>query len=192
MPSGESHPDPRSDADLVASLNAGDFRAFEPLYHRYRDWVIALAYRLTGNHEDALDVCQETFAYLLRKCPGLTLSAKLTTLLYPAVRHLARDARRKRSRHAGAGDAALEGAIAAEGGPDAVEVSRQELAAVLAGLPEGRREVLLMRFVDAMSLPEIAAALDIPLGTVKSRLHHALDALRNDDRLRRHFDSDAS
>lgn len=189
MPSGESHPDPRSDADLVASLNAGDFRAFELLYRRYRDWVIALAYRLTGNHEDALDVCQETFAYLLRKCPGLTLSAKLTTLLYPAVRHLARDVRQKRSRHAGSGDAGLEGAIAAEGGPDAIDASRQELAAVLAGLPQGQREVLLMRFVDDMSLPEIAAALAIPVGTVKSRLHHALEALRGDSRLRGYFET---
>jgi RNA polymerase sigma-70 factor (ECF subfamily) len=56
--------------------------------------------------------------------------------------------------------------------------ARPELAAVLDGLPEGQREVLLMRFVDGMSLQEIAAALSIPEGTVKSRLHYGLRTLR--------------
>ncbi len=189
MLDAESTPDPRSDADLVDAVNAGDFRAFETLYHRYRDWVIALAYRLTGHHEDALDVCQETFSYLLRKFPGLRLSVKLTTLLYPAVRHLARDARHRRSRRCVSLDSLMDSTAAPAGGPTDAEVSRQELAAVLAALPEGQREVLLMRFVDDMSLPEIAAALGIPLGTVKSRLHHTLQALRQDDRLRSYFET---
>ena len=61
------------------------------------------------------------------------------------------------------------------------------LAAVLAGLNEAQREIVLMRFVDGMSLKEIAGALDVPLGTVKSRLHHALQALRNDRRTRDYF-----
>ena len=49
---------------------------------------------------------------------------------------------------------------------------------LVAGLPDGQREVVLLRFVDDMTLKEIAAALEIPLGTVKSRLHLALEALR--------------
>jgi RNA polymerase sigma-70 factor (ECF subfamily) len=56
--------------------------------------------------------------------------------------------------------------------------------AALSGL---HREVVLMRFVDDMSLQEIAEALDVPLGTVKSRLHHAIEALRNDPRAQEFF-----
>ena len=56
------------------------------------------------------------------------------------------------------------------------------------GLPETHREVVLMRFVDGLSLDEIATALDIPLGTVKSRLHNALNALRADPRVRKYFE----
>ena len=60
-------------------------------------------------------------------------------------------------------------------------------AKVLAGLPEAHREVLLMRFVDGMSLAEIAEALSVPDGTVKSRLHNAAAALRKDERTVRYF-----
>ena len=54
-----------------------------------------------------------------------------------------------------------------------------EIEAMLRGLPEGEREVVLLRFADGMDLREIAGALEIPLGTVKSRLHSALDRLRS-------------
>ncbi|MCH8271334.1 MAG: hypothetical protein IH985_09030, partial [Planctomycetes bacterium] len=55
---------------------------------------------------------------------------------------------------------------------------------------DGQREVLLMRIVDGMATAEIAAALGIPPGTVKSRLHHALKGLRADDRLRAYFEDE--
>lgn len=55
----------------------------------------------------------------------------------------------------------------------------EQLAATLKTLPEIHREVLLMRFIDDLSLEEIAVALGIPLGTVKSRLHNAMEAIRS-------------
>lgn len=61
-------------------------------------------------------------------------------------------------------------------------------AAALRLLPAEQRETLLMRFVDDMTLQEIADALNIPLGTVKSRLHHALKTLREHEHTRRYFD----
>ena len=88
--------DPRDDAGLVEAINRGDATAFEALYYRYRDWVVRLARRITGNDADALDVLQETFAYLLGKFPGLRLTARMTTFLYPAVKHLSLVARSKR------------------------------------------------------------------------------------------------
>ncbi len=170
--------DPRSDEDLVAAANRGDVSAFEALYKRHRDWVVRLAFRFTGDHDAALDVLQETFSYLLRKFPGLVLTGKLTTLLYPVVRHTALHARRKSRRAVSMETTAVD--------PPAPEAerrgTREELAAVLRGLAEEHRETLLLRFVDGLSLEEIAQALGIPVGTVKSRLHNALGTLREDPR----------
>ena len=70
---------------------------------------------------------------------------------------------------------------------DSVDHQREDLAAVLSILPAAQREVLFMRFLDGMSLEEIAAALSIPKGTVKSRIHNALQALRGDERTRHYF-----
>ena len=178
-----AEPDPRSDEALARAANGGDEAAFESLYRRHRDWVVALAYRLTGSHADALDVLQDTFAYLLGKLPRLRLSASMTTFLYPVVKHLSIRARRKSRRHLTGADDVLAEAEA----PQAPPPARQELAAVLRVLPEAQREVLLMRFVDEMALREIAEALRVPTGTVKSRLHNALRTLRNDERTRRYF-----
>ena len=173
-----------SDQELIELANRGDSEAFGTLYHRYRDWVYRLAWRFTGNSQDALDVLQETFTYLLGKFPGFELTAAMTTFLYPVVKHLSFAIRRKNRRFA-SDDEAL-GELAAPAAQEA-ESSRLELVAALGVLPEAQREVLLMRFVDGMSLQEIADALDIPLGTVKSRLHHALRALRDDRRTRDYF-----
>jgi RNA polymerase sigma-70 factor (ECF subfamily) len=173
--------------ELVAALNGGDASAFDALYFRYRDRVMRLAYRFTGNEQDALDVLQDTFAYLHRKFPGFRLTSAMSTFLYPVVKHLSQAARRKRLRMAG-DEAALGAAVAAESGADAAG-ERAELAAVLSGLPETHRQVLLLRFVDGLSLEEIAAALHIPLGTVKSRIHNALSVLRDDPRTRAYFES---
>src|SRR5881398_3375531 len=88
----------RSDQELIAAINDGDSDAFEALYYRYRDWVVSLAYRFTGDRELALDVLQETFLYFVKKFPGFQLTASLKTFLYPAVQHLSIAARRQAQR----------------------------------------------------------------------------------------------
>ena len=176
--------DPRSDLDLVDAANRGDVRAFEALYYRYRDWVVSLAWRFTANRDDALDVLQETFTYLLRKFPGFRLTACMKTFLYPAVKNLSITAARKRRRILLDNDALLDVPAPAEAQGDA----RAELASVMRSISRDHREVVLMRYVDDMSLDEIAAALGIPLGTVKSRLHNALKTLRDDPRTREYFE----
>lgn len=173
-----------SDEELIELANKGDAEAFETLYYRYRDWIYHLAWRFTGNREDALDVLQETFAYLLKKLPKFQLTASMTTFLYPVVKHISLTVRRKRRLYVSADEALRE--IPASASEDMPDV-RAELAAVLRGLPEEQREILLMRFVDDMSMEEIATALDIPLGTAKSRLHNALHGLRRDRRTRDYF-----
>src|SRR5258708_32692937 len=91
--------DTRTDLQLIAAINGSDSRAFEALYLRYRDWVVALAYRFTGDNDLALDVLQETFLYFLKKFPGFVLTAQFKTFLYPAVKNLSIAARRKAERH---------------------------------------------------------------------------------------------
>jgi len=175
--------DHRSDEELVAAANRGDAEAFSALYYRHRDWVARLALRLTGQPDLALDVLQETFLYLLRKFPGFTLTARLHTFLYPAVKNLSIAARRKADRFR-SDPVELDGLPAPTSRPT---TQREELAQALAMLSAEHREVLLLRFVDDLSLAEIAQALEVPLGTVKSRLHNALALLRQDERTRSYF-----
>ena len=98
------------------------------------------------------------------------------------VKHLSLNTRRKRS-----GGEIDDEALLAIPDPAVPQTSRAELAAALAGLHAEQREVVLMRFVDDMTLAEIAQALEVPTGTVKSRLHRALETLRNDPRTREYF-----
>jgi RNA polymerase sigma-70 factor (ECF subfamily) len=173
--------DPRTDHELVAAANAGDNSAFDALYHRHKQWVVSLATRFTGDGDVALDVLQETFIYLLSKFPGFKLTSRLTTFLYPAVKNISIAARRKSSRFAG-------GQQPFDTLPAPAAAQHNELASVISALPETHSEVVLMRFVDGLSLDEIAQALSIPLGTVKSRLHNALATLRADPRVRQFFE----
>jgi RNA polymerase sigma-70 factor, ECF subfamily len=176
----------RTDVELVAAINRGDADAFEVLYFRHRDWVAGLAYRFTGDSDAALDVLQETFLYLLRKFPGFRLTASLKTFLYPAVRNLSIAARRKAARYQ-ATAAELE-QLEEAADPQVAGAETGDLQFVLARLPQEQREVLLLRFVDGLSLAEIAEAMGIALGTVKSRLHNALQTLRQDERTRNFFE----
>jgi len=178
--------DSRTDQQLIAAINAGDVAAFEALYFRYRDWVVKLVYRFTGSEDLALDVMQETFLYFLRKFPGFRLTANLKTFLYPAVRNLTIAARRKAGRYQSTEteQVQLEQVPAA----DEPAGSGNDLAIALASLSEQHREVLLLRYVDGLNLAEIAEAADVPLGTVKSRLHNALEILRQDKRTRQFFE----
>jgi RNA polymerase sigma-70 factor (ECF subfamily) len=173
--------DPRSDDQLVSAIKAGDADAFEALYRRHRDWVFRLAHRFTVNHEDALEVLQETFWYLARQFPGFELRAKLTTYLYPVVKNIALTIRRKRRPSESLPEIPT---------PNPIDPAstRAELAAALARLSDEQREVVLLRFVDDLALAEIAEAMNIPLGTVKSRLHSAFVALRDDPRTRQYFE----
>ena len=168
----------------MAALNRGDAAAFDAIYYRHRDWVARLARRFCKNETDALDVLQETFLYLHRKFPGFILTARLTTFLYPVVKHLALAIRRKRGRM---GEDL--GAVEMVPAPQSVSQAEgfEDLRTVLSAVPEIHREVLHMRYVDDMSLQEIASALSIPLGTVKSRIHNALKMLADDERTRGFF-----
>lgn len=178
MPAGNR--DNRTDAELVEACNSGTAReatrAFETLYQRHKAYVVRVAMRFVPDHDSALDILQDTFSYLLRKFPptgpGLTLTANLTSLLYPVAKNsaitLLRKTRRFRSSATLQPDDLPAAAVSGSG----------DIGKMLAELPAERREVLMLRFADDLSLQEIANALQIPLGTVKSRLHLGIRQLR--------------
>ncbi|MFZ4575192.1 MAG: RNA polymerase sigma factor [Phycisphaerales bacterium] len=182
-----AQPEPTDEA-LVDALNRGDAHAFERLYNRHREWVWRVAVRYLGDESEAWDVVQVVFMDFLKRFPGFRLTSRLTTYLYPVTRHFAYALARKRKRAAvGLDDSAP---LPARAGP---EIERDErlarLSQALALLPAIHAEVLLMRYVDDMSMEEIGAALGVPPGTVKSRLHHALAKLQADPDARGYFSS---
>jgi RNA polymerase sigma-70 factor (ECF subfamily) len=170
-----------SDGELLAVVQGDDVanaeRAFEVMYFRHRDFVFRVARRFARDDELAMDAAQEVFAYLLKKLPRLRLTGKLSTYLYPIARNAGVDRRRKakgdrrkweeKARVAGE---AMVGEGVGEASPEVVRAMEE--------LPEAQREVLLMRVVDGMSVEEVARALGVPEGTVKSRLFHAIGAMR--------------
>jgi RNA polymerase sigma-70 factor (ECF subfamily) len=175
--------DQRSDDELVAICNRGNAAeataAFAALYARHRDYLLRVAMRFAKDRELAADALQEVFTYLLAQFPppgpGLTLSARLTTYLYPIAKNTTLSLVRRARRDESSGPDPDELPSAKSGDEAADDLDR-----LLASLPAERQEILSLRFVDGMTLEEIATALQIPLGTVKSRLHHAIRTLRED------------
>ncbi len=171
------------DSLYIEAANRGDPAGFKELYYRYHNWIYNLAWRFTGNSEDALDILQETFIYVLKKFPGFELTSNLRTFLYPVVKNLSIESNRKKRRFVGS-----EEELAQVVAPISRDTDLDEgLAAVLAVLPSESRETLLMRFVDDMTIEEIAEALALPVSTIKSRLYRALQSLRDDPRVQKYF-----
>src|SRR6187401_630960 len=135
--------DPRPDTELARALRAGDASAFDALYERYHEWVLTLAFRFTKNREDALDVLQDTFAYLHRKRRDFELRSQMKTFLYPVVKHLA-ISRATLARRQAPLNPRLD--------PAAPPASADNVAELLSSLSEVQQEVVLMRFVDGLDL----------------------------------------
>ncbi|MBI4570149.1 MAG: sigma-70 family RNA polymerase sigma factor [Planctomycetes bacterium] len=173
-------PEP-SDEELMLRVRAGDEAAFAMLYDRHQARTINFAWRITGSREDAQEVLQDAFRYLFTKAPEYEPKAKFTTLLFTVTRHLAvnRARRARRDAHASV-EQALDVVDAGESPPAAVvrgeRASRVQRA--LDRLPPLFREVLALRMVEDLPYADIAAVLGVPEGTVKSRLHNAIEQLR--------------
>ena len=163
-------------------MNAGDDAAFETLYHRHRDWAFRMACRLTGSVHSADDVLQDTFCYFLGKFPGFVLRCQLRTFLYPVIRNLSLNMAKKNRRYDGGPQAEAHLQLLADPATDTT--SHKDIFAIAGTLSVNHREILLLRFIDGMTLPEISEMISIPLGTAKSRLHHALAALRENPAIR--------
>ncbi len=163
---------------------------FDQVYERFRLPVWRLARRLTSSEEEALDTTQEIFLRVWRGLAGFRGEAKLSTWVFQIAWNYLRAHRRKMGRQLriiseSLDDGSLErSAAASDPGPDperraaGVEgLDRVERA--LRELPEDFRVIVWLRDGEDLSYQEIADALDVPIGTVRSRLARAREALRN-------------
>jgi RNA polymerase sigma-70 factor, ECF subfamily len=176
--------DGRTDAALLKAAAGGDVDAFGALYERHKEFVRRVARRYSGDDDVAMDVAQEVFLRLLGEVRRVRLVGKMTTYLYPVVKHAALARRRGEGRRAeilkdGVGpELERRRGEGEQGGRGEGDEREAELARALGALSEEHREVVLMRIVDEMTVEEVAMALGVPEGTVKSRLHHGLGRLR--------------
>ena len=165
----------RSDEDLMAAVASGDETALAALIDRYAASVHAYLLRHCGNREDADDLLQETWVRVARSARHFDTARRFRSWIYGIATNLARDLfRRRTTRERALRDLATHPPAA----PRADSVDHGELRERIAKLPENMRAVLLLRYYEGMSEAEMAEALEIPRGTVKSRLHAALRELR--------------
>jgi len=183
------------DAELVVACKAPDSEgfhaAFEALFDRYRDRAYAIAFRVVGNGNDALDVVQESFALLFRKIGSFRGDSLFSTWLFRIVTNCSIDYRRRNKVGRAPkplSDAAqpLDPADDAMGPRDAAAVQEvgDQVQEAISQLSPKLRVILALRYLEAMSYDQLAVTLDISLGTVKSRLARAHVALEQTVRTR--------
>jgi len=172
---------PASEALLLAA-GRGEGGAFERLVGLHEADLLA-RFRSQGLDEAAArDCAQETFLRLHRAAEGYEPRAPFTAFLALLARNSLADWRRRRTRRE-ARETPLDGAEAGSAellAPPRLDVERLDLVAAVGRLPDSLRQTVALRYARGLSLAEIAERLQIPVGTVKSRLHHGLRRLRED------------
>jgi len=170
-----------SDESLMALVSQGDTGAFTRLYERHKDGLLNFCYRMLRNWEDAGDIFQEAFRYLHMHAATYRPTAKFTTYLFHIARNMCIDVLRRRKRwNLQQLDARVD--LLDETPGAAPPLDPGELEAKIKGameeLSEPYREVVHLRVVEDLAYEEIAKVLEVPVGTVKSRLHAGLGQLR--------------
>jgi RNA polymerase sigma-70 factor, ECF subfamily len=172
------------DARLLAQVAAGDDgQALIDLYRRYETPLYRLGVRLLGDEGMAEELVQDTFVRLWRSAPRFDPGrGSVRTFVFVIAYAAASDLRRRAASRPLEVAPEVEGAAAAAGAPDGVDQLLLGIAVgeALDSLSESHGSVLRMYFEEDLSQPQIADRLGIPLGTVKTRTHHALRALRRE------------
>jgi RNA polymerase sigma-70 factor (ECF subfamily) len=193
--SGSEAPAPFTDAAVAAKAAKGDHEAFRLLVERYQDRAYRLALRVMRDEESARDVVQEAYLKAYRSLDRFEGRSSFYTWFYRIVMNLCLDAKRRQpATRAVEWDEQVAMQTPASTGLDAVDADyqrstgpsgeleraelREALRKAIEQLPDDARQTLLLREVDGLSYAEIAEALEIPKGTVMSRLHHARRRLR--------------
>jgi RNA polymerase sigma-70 factor (ECF subfamily) len=193
--SGDDRFEGSAQAQFLERLKSGDVIAFNRLVEERHGDIYALLYRLTEDPEEARDLTQETFLQAFRNIAGFRGEADLRTWLYRIAVNQARNRwrlwkRRRRDRTVSLdapvgdeGSAPLSAGLTDEGArdPEQQALAREReraLRAALSTLSRSYREVIILRDIEGLSYEEVAQALDMNIGTVKSRLSRGRDELR--------------
>jgi RNA polymerase sigma-70 factor (ECF subfamily) len=172
-------PEGDPDLELVARWQAGDAESFTLLVKRHERRVFRILYRMLGSADEAADVAQETFLNLHRHGQRFRRESRFSTFVYRVAANAALNRRRSlgRDRHAldppgaGSADPELETSRARTG---------RRIQEALLALPERLRLPLVLFDVEGLPYSEISSVVGIPEGTVKSRIHRARAALREE------------
>lgn len=182
-----------TDQLLVERVQKGDKRAFDLLVGKYQHKIVSLILRYVPDHAEALDVAQEAFIKAFRAIGRFRGDSAFYTWMYriainTAKNYLVSQSRRPPSADIDAQDAEqfqVDTRLKDRGSPEH-ELLREEIERTIneaiAALPEDLRMAITLREVDGMSYEEIATTMDCPIGTVRSRIFRAREAI--DQRLR--------
>jgi len=172
---------PTIDRDLIRRIQADDLDAFEAFFTRHRGLIGRTAYALTGDPQVAEEVLQDTFVRAYRHRASLRTDVSPVPWLYRVALNLcySRLARRRLPEEP-IGDTTVELRDHAPEPAELIEREelRQSVRRGVAALPEKHQLVIVLYYLQGLSLQETAEALGIRLGTAKSRIHYALQSLR--------------
>jgi RNA polymerase sigma-70 factor (ECF subfamily) len=163
----------QSDEELMAAFQAGERRAFDELFERYRERVWGFFLRRIGDAPRAEELAQDTFVAVLRAAGRYEPRASFRSYLFGIAFNVMSAWRRSSTRD---DHAPAEAAEPAAPGIDPTSVLWVRRA--LAGLDEADREVLMLREYEQLRYDEIAALVGVPINTVRSRLFRARQALK--------------
>lgn len=172
--------DQQSDAFLVGMIVNGDAEAVRPLIDRYRKPLAALLERALGASPDVDDVFQETWIRVVRSARRFDPAQRFSGWLFAIAWNLVKDRWTRRGSHAEVDfDEMHAQEMSAEEQALTNETARR-LRELVSQLPERMSQAIFLRYFDELSEKQMAERLGVPIGTVKSRLHHGLNRLRKD------------
>jgi RNA polymerase sigma-70 factor (ECF subfamily) len=179
---GAERHDGRTDRELVVAARAGDVRAFDALFYRYRDGIFRLGLAITKDPSHAEEIVVDTFARAHRAMERLEPDDSLRPWLYRVAVNLSYNRQPRKGIVWSSLDDALDDATTPEEGSPPAAAERAEVrAAVLEcvdRLGPKHKVVVVLHYLNGLNLAEIAQIVGCPIGTVKSRLHYALRKLR--------------
>ncbi len=172
------------EAILVLRAQAGSDRAFERLFERYEERLLYYLRRVTGSADVADDAFGEAWLKAYRSIGEIRKPAAFRTWLYRVARNAAMDRLRDDRREVPLDDPGVGEAVAAasrqEEEPAFDDVDVADLNTGLQRIDGIHSEVLTLAFLEDLSYEEIATVLDVPIGTVRSRIHYGRRALRRE------------
>ena len=175
----------QAEEDLLAAAQAGDSSAVEELLERHEKQVYRFGLRMCGSEDAARDVLQETLIAAFKGLHQFRGDAALSTWLYQIARSFCLKSRRRGAgepeRHVALDEVEVRRIESPEAAPDSNAEAREIgslLQAAILALPEGSREVIVLRDVEGLSAEEAAAVTGLEIGALKSRLHRARMQLR--------------